>query len=84
MEKVVGTVKHFYPKISVAVIEATDEIKVGDKIAIRGNTTNIEQVVESMEIEHQKVEVVKPGDSFGMKVIDRVREGDIVYKIENG
>jgi putative protease len=84
MEKVVGTVKHFYPKISVAVIEATDEIKVGDKIAIRGNTTNIEQVVESMEIEHQKVKVVKPGDSFGMKVIDRVREGDIVYKIENG
>ena len=82
MERVVGIVKHFYPKISVAVIEATDEIKLGDRIAIRGKTTNIEQVVESMEIEHKKVEAVKPGDSFGMKVVDRVREGDKVYKLE--
>jgi len=82
MERVVGIVKHFYPKISVAVIEATDEIKLGDRIAIRGKTTNIEQVVESMEIEHQKVETVKPGESFGMKVADRVREGDKVYKLE--
>ena len=82
MEKVVGIVKHFYPKISVAVVEATDEIKLGDRIAIRGKTTNIEQVVESMEIEHQKVEAVKPGESFGMKVADRVREGDKVYKLE--
>jgi putative protease len=80
-KKLVGKVSHYYPKIGVAVVEVLDEIKVGDRISIEGATTNFEQTVESMEIEHKKIEVAKPGDSIGLKVIDRVRERDNVYKI---
>jgi putative protease len=80
-KKLVGKVSHYYPKIGVAVVEVLDEIKVGDRISIEGATTNFEQTVESMEIEHKKIEVAKPGDSIGLKVIDRVREKDNVYKI---
>ncbi len=81
-EKVlIGKVTHYYPKIGVAVIELSEELKVGDRISIEGATTNFEQTVESMEIEHQKVEVAKAGNSIGLKVIDRVRENDNVYKI---
>ena len=80
-EKVlVGKVTHYYPKIGVAVIELSDELKVGDRISIEGVTTNFEQTVESMEIEHKKIEVAKAGDSIGLKVIDRVRENDRVIK----
>lgn len=77
----VGRVTHFYPKISVGVIELTDELRVGDRIRIKGATTDLEQAVESMEIEHERVEVARAGDSIGLKVVDRVRPGDKVYKL---
>lgn len=80
-KKLVGEISHYYPKIGVAVVEVKSEIKVGDRISIEGATTNFEQTVESMEIEHKKIKVAKPGDSIGLKVIDRTREGDLVYKI---
>jgi len=82
VERVVGKVVHFYPKISVAVVEVQAEIRKGDRIAIRGKTTNFEQVVESMQIEHKPIEVAKPGQRIGLKVKERVREGDLVFKIE--
>ncbi len=77
----VGRVSHFFTKISVAVIELTATISVGDRIRIKGPTTNVEQTVESMEIEHEKVQRAEAGQSIGMKVKDRVRETDVVYKI---
>jgi len=77
----VGKVTHFFAKISVAVIELKASISVGDRILIKGPTTNIEQTVESMEIEHQKVKRAEVGQSIGLKVSDRVRENDTVYKI---
>ncbi|MBE0512390.1 translation elongation factor-like protein [Candidatus Bathyarchaeota archaeon] len=77
----VGRVSHFFTKISVAVIELTATISVGDRILIKGPTTNLEQTVDSMEIEHEKVQRAEAGQSIGMKVKDRVRETDIVYKI---
>ncbi len=81
-EKVlVGKAIHFYPKISVAVIELQDTLKIGDEISIEGHTTNVRQKVESMQIEHNPVEEAHAGDSIGLKVIDRVRENDNVYKI---
>jgi putative protease len=55
-------------------------LKVGDTIAIKGPTTDIEQKVDSMQIEHESVQEAKAGQSIGMKVTDRVRETDIVYK----
>jgi translation elongation factor EF-1alpha len=77
----IGKVSHFFTKISVAVIELTATISVGDRILIKGPTTNVEQKVDSMEIEHQKVQRAEAGQSIGMKVKDRVREDDTVYKI---
>ncbi|MEM5815594.1 MAG: translation elongation factor-like protein, partial [Candidatus Aenigmatarchaeota archaeon] len=77
----VGKVTHFYPKISVAVIELENTLKKGDKISIEGRTTNFSQIVESMQIEHKDVNEGIKGQSIGLKVVERVREGDKVYKI---
>lgn len=76
----VGRVTHFFSKISVAVIELKAPLAVGDTIAIKGPTTDFEQAVESMQIEHQEVQKATAGQSIGLKVTQRVRETDIVYK----
>ena len=76
----VGKVLHFFGRINVAVIQLSDTISVGDKIAIKGPGTDIEQIVESMEIEHVKVKQATAGQSIGMKVKGHVRENDTVYK----
>ncbi len=80
-KKLIGRVTHYYRKIGVAVVELEDELKLGDEISIEGKTTNFKQKVESMQIEHKPVEVAKAGDSIGLKVIEKVRDGDKVYKI---
>ena len=77
----IGKVAHFFTKISVAVIELKAPISVGDRILIKGPTTNLEQTVESMEIEHEKVTRAEAGQSIGLRVDDRVRENDTVYKV---
>lgn len=79
--KEVGTVTHYYTKIGVAVVSLTDMLSVGDRIFIRGATTNFEQNVESMQIERKNVNTAYSGQSIGLKVIQRVREGDKVYKV---
>ncbi|MBC7092151.1 MAG: translation elongation factor-like protein [Nitrososphaeria archaeon] len=77
----VGKVTHYYPKISVAVVALTATLNVGDRILIKGKTTHIEQSVESMQIEKVNIERAEAGQSIGLKVNGRVKEGDIVYKI---
>ncbi|PVX24177.1 MAG: translation elongation factor-like protein [Candidatus Bathyarchaeum sp.] len=76
----VGRVAHFFSHINVAVVEVTGTIAVGDQIAIKGPSTDIEQTVDSMEIEHAKVKQATAGQSIGMKVKGHVRENDTVYK----
>ena len=80
-KKEIGKITHFYSRINVAVMELTDELKVGDQIAIEGSTTSIEQTVSSMQIEKENIEVAKAGEMIGLKVADRVRPGDTVYKL---
>jgi len=80
-EELVGKVTHYFGKIEVAIIELSKGIKVGDKIHIKGNTTDFEQEVNSMQIEHQNIEKAKKGDMIGLKVKEKVREGDEVYKV---
>lgn len=80
----VGRIEHFYSKASVAVVEVTSLLKTGDKILIRGNTTNLTQTVESMEVEHQQVKEAQAGQRVGLKVAGHVRENDIVYKVAEG
>jgi len=83
MEKkeLIGKVTHFFDKISVVVIKLTNKLSVGDEILIQGTETNFTQKVESMQIEHESIENAKAGDAIGMKVSDKVRENDQVYKI---
>jgi putative protease len=81
MEKEVGVVSHYFGRISVGAIELTDTLEVGDTIHIMGHTTDFTQKVESMEIEHVQVDKAKKGDSIGIKVDEKVRDGDIVYKV---
>ena len=77
----IGKVVHYYPRISVAVIEVLDVIKIGDEISIEGRTTNLRQKVESMEIEHKPVQEAHPGELVGLKVNGRVRRNDFVFKV---
>ncbi|KYH42427.1 MAG: putative elongation factor Tu domain 2 [Candidatus Bathyarchaeota archaeon B63] len=79
--KEVGKVTHYFTRISVAVVELSDKLSIGDRILIQGATTNFEQTVQSMQIEHKNVETAEAGQSIGLKVEQRVREGDRVYKI---
>jgi putative protease len=76
----VGRVTHFFSKISVAVIELTAPIAVGDRLVFKGPNTDFEQTVESMQIEHENVQRAELGQSIGLKVNERVRETDTVYK----
>jgi putative protease len=80
-EKPVGKITHYFTKIGVGVIELTDSVKVGDRIRIKGSTTDFEQEIESMQIEHKNIEEAKAGQSIGLKVKDRVRAGDKVFKV---
>ena len=77
----VGTVTDFFAKPVVAGIELSGTLNVGDEIHIKGHTTDMELVVESMQIERVDVTQGKPGDLVGVKVAERVRPGDTVWKV---
>jgi len=81
MEVRIGKVNHYYNRISVAVLELSGELQIGDKILILGRTTELTQVVTSMEIEHRKMQKVGPGMDVALKVAEPVRKGDMVYKV---
>ena len=78
----VGKVSAYFAKIGVAAVEISKAVKVGDKLHFKGHTTDFEQVAESLQVEHESLEEVKKGDSAGIKVKDRVRPHDTVYRIE--
>jgi putative protease len=78
--KPIGKITHFFPNISVAVVELNADLKEGEKIKIAGHGKEFEQKVASMQIEHEKVKTAKKGQSIGMKVDEAVKEGDLVYK----
>ncbi len=80
-EEIIGKVSDFFARPVVAGIELTAPLKVGDKIRIKGHTTALELTVDSMQIDNADVTEAKKGDSIGVKVSDRVRAGDTVYKI---
>ena len=81
-EKKIGEVIKFFAKPSVAAIQITDgELNVGDSIKFSGHTTEFSDVVQSMEVNNKAVQKAVAGDSVGLKVSDRVRPGDEVFKI---
>jgi translation elongation factor EF-1alpha len=77
----IGKVSDFFAKPVVAGIELTAPLKQGDKIHIVGHTTNLEMTIDSMQIDNVTVQQAKKGDAVGLKVKDRVRKGDTVFKV---
>ncbi len=83
LETKVGEITHYYTNIGVGVLELSDTLKIGDKIHIQGATTDFTQEVKSIQVDNQPVENASAGDAIGLKVENRVREGDLVYKVED-
>jgi putative protease len=77
----IGKVTDFFAKPVVAGIELSGTLRIGDKIHIKGSSTDMELAVESMQIDRVNITEGKPGDLIGIKVPDRVRRGDKVYRI---
>ena len=83
-EKEIGYVSKYFGQISVAAIEITaEELNIGDTIHIKGHTTDLNMEVNSIQIEHETVETATKGDSIGIKVIEKARRKDKVYKSVN-
>jgi translation elongation factor EF-1alpha len=81
-EQLVGSVTHFFKGPSVAVVKVSEgHINVGDKLRFVGHTTDFTETVASMEVDHQKVEHAEAGDEIAIKVIDRARQHDQVFRV---
>lgn len=80
-EEVVGHVSDFFARPVVAGIEMMGSLKLGDKIHIVGHTTDLEMVIDSMQVDNASVSEAKTGQAVGIKVPDRVRRGDTIYKV---
>jgi putative protease len=81
MENVVGKITHYFPKIGVAVIMLEDDLTNGTQIHIRGTHTDFCQTVTSMQVEHKDIANAVKGQDIGMKVLQNVHAGDIVYRV---
>lgn len=83
-EQPAGIVTHFFPRVSVAGISVLEgRLALGDTIYVTGHTTDLRQVVESMQIDNEPVDEVSAGDQVGIRVVDRVRVGDRVFRVED-
>lgn len=81
-EKRVGTVTHYFQEPGVGALDLEEEIATGDLLHFKGHTTDFRQEISSMEVDHRPVERAGPGDEVAVKVQERVREGDEVYRVE--
>ena len=78
-EKQIGVVSGYFSHVGVAAIKLSDKLKVGDKIHIKGHTTDFEQKIAGIQIEREAVKEAKKGDHVGIKVQDKVRPNDDVF-----
>ncbi len=81
-KKLIGKVSHYFGKISVAGIQLSEPLKVGDKISIEGATTKFEEIIDSMQIDNATVTQAKAGDNIGIKVKEKTRVGDDVFLVK--
>lgn len=81
-EQQVGTVSHYFTNAEVAAIELTGDLKVGDTVHIVGHTSDFTQQIDSMQIEHEVVETATSGDHIGIKVGEKARQNDKVFRID--
>jgi len=80
MQTMIGRVSHYYPRVGVAAIVLSDHIAKGDRIHIHGPHDDIYQIVTSMEYDHNPIQEADPGQDIGIRVNERVHEGDLVCK----
>ena len=78
----VGQVTHFYSNLNVAIIKLAKKLTIGDKVHFEGHSTNFDQVVSEMQLNHENIQEGKKGQDVGVKVTDKVREGDKVSIVE--
>lgn len=81
-EALVGEITHFYDKLGVGIIKLKAALKPGDSIHIKGHTTDLNQTVDSLQLDHAEAKAGKKGDEIGLKVKDKVRDGDRVYLVK--
>ncbi len=81
MEQPIGKISHYFGHIEVAAVKLTGALQVGDTIHVKGHTTDFTQPVDSLEVEHQKVQQAEPGQDVAFKVKDKARTGDDVFKV---
>jgi len=81
MEKEIGKVDDYYSKIGVITLELTGALSVGDRIRVKGHSTDFIQAVDSIQIEHSSISSAKAGDMIGIKVNERAKKGDLVLKV---
>jgi translation elongation factor EF-1alpha len=79
-DEAIGRITHWFGHVSVAAVSLTAPLAVGDRIHIRGYTTDLVETVRSMEIEHQKVDRAAPGDDVALEVEERVHEHDLIFR----
>lgn len=78
-DKKIGTITHFFDKIGVGIFKLNGNLKVGDKVRIQGGTTNFEQEITEIQLEHKSIPEAKKGQEVGVKVNEKVREGDDIF-----
>jgi translation elongation factor EF-1alpha len=81
-EKQIGTVSSYFSKVDVAAIKLSGNLEVGNKVRIKGHTTDFETEIKEIQIERDSVEKAKKGDHVGIKVPEKVRPNDKVFLIE--
>lgn len=79
--KKVGEINHYYSNIGVGIIKLSGKLEVGNTVQIQGTTTNLEQEISEMQFDHKDIEVGKRGQEVGVKVNEKVREGDEVHLV---
>ncbi len=80
--KEVGKIRHYFDKISVAVVDVSSKMKLGDKILVKGPLTNFRQTIESMQIDKEVIREAKKGQAVGMKMASPVKDNDKIYLLE--
>ncbi len=78
--KPIGEVTHFYSNIGVAIVKFKKVVGVGAKVSFKGATTNFEEKIDSMQFDHKPIKEAKKGQEVGIRVKDKVREGDLVFE----
>ena len=80
-EELIGTVTHYFGKPEVGVVKLSGAVAIGDVLHFRGRTTDLEQKLTSMQVDHASVETAAAGSEVALKVDDRVRQGDEVFRV---